>query len=357
MLHRYTTSSRHACTNTPPLFFHTMSILRKKITIDVCSLLVAVVLCYCMLSTYFLLKHHSGNNDQHEPEKESTVVPCKEGLAWKTECPTFSCNCPKCDSEKAKLSCPTVVQNTTECNNTVQEIIKEVPFQGCKNYERSYLRYGAPEQQCPFFATTYETWTSMPPMCDYLNLECVASNILLGVGSQPSGLDVVQRSFSDHMFTEFLLVAHPLLANITEVGTKSGTTSLFLGLVAKMRGGDLITFDKDDWRIDEVKRGWLDNMHFVKDNVLKEDTESQQLIDAITRPNSLVIYDGDDHMKEIQTYAPYQLADSVFVSHDFGDRILTSWIEETLTSNNFTELFAEFAAHLSTHVRAFKKAA
>lgn len=101
----------------------------------------------------------------------------------------------------------------------------------------------------------------------------------------------------------------------------------------------------------------VDNMHFVKENVLKEDTKSQQLIDAITRPNSLVIYDGDDHLKEIQTYMPHQMAGSVFVSHDFGDRILTSWIEESLTANNFTELFSTFATHLSTHLRAFKRVA
>lgn len=328
-----------------------MSILRKKVTIDVCSLLVAITLCYCMLSTYFLLKHHNSSSAITTPEKANPVVPCKEGLSWKTECPTFTCNCPKCDTEKCKVSCPIV--EPTECNETV--VVKEISTQGCKNYERTYLRYGKPEQQCPFFPTTYDNWTSLPPLCDYLNLECVASNILLGVGSQPSGLDVVQRSFADHMFTEFVLVGQPHLANITEVGTKSGTTSLFLGLIAKMRGGELVTFDKDDWRIDEVKRGWLDNMHFVKENVLKEDGKSQQLIDAISRPNSLIVYDGDDHMKEIQTYIKYQLADSVFLSHDFGDRILTSWIVDNLTENNFTELYSDFAQYLSTHLRAFKK--
>ena len=43
-----------------------------------------------------------------------------------------------------------------------------------------YLRYGSADQKCPFYAENYASWTKMPPMCDFLNLECTSSNTLLG---------------------------------------------------------------------------------------------------------------------------------------------------------------------------------
>jgi hypothetical protein len=131
---------------------------------------------------------------------------------------------------------------------------------------------------------------------------------------------------------------------------------------------EIANFTRDDWRLATTKKAWDNSIEFHVEDVLGE-IPSYILIDAVSRENSLVIYDGDDHKKEIQTCifvldiynwmiiidAPYQKEGSVFMSHDFGDRILTDWIKEDLVSNNFHEIFKELSEHLSTHMKAFKK--
>ena len=75
--------------------------------------------------------------------------------------------------------------------------------------------------------------------------------------------------WADWMLLEMVLSAHPTYGNITEVGTKGGVLSLYLSMVAKMRGGSLITFDKDDWRLPSVKNAWNNEHQFIKEDIVQ----------------------------------------------------------------------------------------
>lgn len=341
--------------------------LTKKVTIDLFTLLIWVALCYFGLSTYFMMKHTSqilSTNDQDDSMDIKKIIPCKDGHLW-TNCPPCIPTIQKNTDAMSELqlkqtlqSCPECICrecDSVPCEPTIKEVIKVETAFTCRDYHRQFLRYGSQEQKCPFYATSYAEWGNMPPLCDYLNLECLSSNTLFGVApKRGSEVDVVQRSWGDTIFLEHVLSAFPEYGNITEVGVRSGVSSLYLSTVAKLRGGSLTSFDKADWRLENVQKAWNPADNFIIEDILGS-TPNLKFLEAISRENSIIIFDGDDRKQEILTYLPHMKPGTVFVGHDFGDTILTSWIEQDLSNNNAIEIFGELAEHLATFFRAFKK--
>jgi hypothetical protein len=96
----------------------------------------------------------------------------------------------------------------------------------------------------PRAAENYENWTQMPPLCDYLSLECLGkgnyrSAHIFGFGGP--GLMIGQ---ADVLMWEFAMARNPYIKNFVELGTVSGAGSLYFGVAARTRGGTLHTFDK-----------------------------------------------------------------------------------------------------------------
>jgi hypothetical protein len=330
--------------------------LSKKVTIDLFTLFIWIALCYFGLSTYFMMKHTtkiitlSGNQNAFDV---NSILPCKEGHKW-TECPPCIQKNPNAVHEQQ--TCPLCICQLCEvAPPVVKEVVKVETAWTCNEYHRQYLRYGTQEQKCPFFPGSYDQWPSMPPICDYLNLECLATNVLLGVAPKAgSDTDIVQRSWSDTIFLEHVFAAFPHLGNITEVGVRSGVSSIYLSTIAKLRDGSLVSFDKGDWRLENVKKAWSSTDLFVLEDVLSS-VPNAKMVEAITRENTIIIFDGDDRKQEILSYLPYMKSGTVFLGHDFGDTILTSWIDQDLKMNNAQEIFRELAVHLATFFRAFRK--
>ena len=66
----------------------------------------------------------------------------------------------------------------------------------------------------------------------------------------------------DRALIDFALAEHPRLADVLEIGTGSGLTSLHFGMMSRLRGGTMHSFDVKDHRSTSIKAAWLPNMHF-----------------------------------------------------------------------------------------------
>ena len=77
-----------------------------------------------------------------------------------------------------------------------------------------------------------------------------------------SGTSVLMRH-ADWMFLDMVLASKPEWTNLVETGSYYGLTSLYLGVIAKLRGGQLHTFDNIDQRKREVVEAWPDRKSVV----------------------------------------------------------------------------------------------
>ncbi len=166
----------------------------------------------------------------------------------------------------------------------------------------------------------------------------------------------VSISKGDVLFLEHILSENPDFMHCAEFGTWAGITSMYLGMAMRIRGGKLFTFDIGDFRPKRIKIAWLDNMTFVRENVLEPDSRVLDFIKKIiSTPKTLVFFDNGNKIKEVSMYAQYIIPGSGFLVHDWNNEIKISDIQKTLDENNFVMEYENAAEFLHSHLRFFRK--
>lgn len=234
----------------------------------------------------------------------------------------------------------------------------------------------------PSFALPcYPRWQSIPPLAAFV----VEEKGWLGV-------DMSYQAFSmaDIMTLNSLLKVFPHYRNLVEVGTFTGVTSLFLGMVARARGGFLVTYDIDEqYQPQFVRRAWLPEMEFRKANMedasdndackeQKEWTEAHHNAckptpsmvgeSAVFRSAHFVFFDGGNKEKEVWMWARYIPVGGSFAIHDMGVDAMNvdgstggKWQYQTnrlipfAKAYGFVEMFNDFRSAYGSAVRFFHR--
>jgi predicted O-methyltransferase YrrM len=122
-------------------------------------------------------------------------------------------------------------------------------------------------------------------------------------------------SQADRIFFEHIFKHNQHIKNIVELGTFLGVTSLYFGMLARLRNGKLTTFDIEDVRRDYVKKAWLPEMEFILTDVLG--TPHPRVVELLKQPNTLIFLDNGDKSGEILLYTEYNASGNIVVPHDF----------------------------------------
>jgi predicted O-methyltransferase YrrM len=157
----------------------------------------------------------------------------------------------------------------------------------------------------------------------------------------------------DNIFLDYAITENPHLCNFVELGTYGGFTSLFLGLMARLRNADFYTFDIFDNRVDIVKKAWLSNMFFIQDDILTN--INTKVIDLISKENTFLFIDNGNKIKETNMYLDYMKKGSVIVIHDWNTEIKIEDVEDVLRRNNMKSLYEDVSTSLNSLGRCWIK--
>ena len=170
-------------------------------------------------------------------------------------------------------------------------------------------------------------------------------------GYSPGGGTSVLMRHADWMFLDMVLATKPEWTNLVETGTYYGLTSLYLGVIAELRGGVLHTFDISDQRRPEVIATWPDNIHYCNADVL-ENTNSEVLRWA-KKPYTFLFLDDGDKMAEAHTYCKHLSVGSGCIIHDCGLEWQEKDMDYLIKAYNLTPFLRDVALELGTSCRAF----
>lgn len=249
-----------------------------------------------------------------------------------------------------------------------------LPIPSCRNQKLEFLRWQKDEngrvKTCPFTPENYDNWTKMPPLCDYLSIECLGEGNKRAAHVFGFGGPGLMIGISDQWMWEFVLARHQQLSHIVELGTMTGGTSLYLGMAANVRGGQFHSFDRSDNRAKDSKRGWLPNMIYHVTDILTDvhpdrpETHNQQVVQALnTGEPVLALFDNGDKKKETDIYARYMAVGSILLLHDWEHLDLPrphwemtySMVAKTLEKLGFEKRYHDFAEHIGSSTRAFQR--
>lgn len=207
----------------------------------------------------------------------------------------------------------------------------------------------------------YKFWRYLPSLHQYMSL--------YGAGVSNFGQDVYSTflmfSGQDRTFLDFVLVAFPAKIKIVEFGTASGITSVYLGISAKMRDGDLKTFDITDNRVSQAKAVWNDSyMIRIYEDILEAaavcypfncTAVNKATIAAVSQADIWLIDNGIKD-KETFLYAKFLPIGSIALVHD-----MTMSEEQYFIFNQvflywgYEGVFKDFAESMGTHLRAWQR--
>lgn len=162
--------------------------------------------------------------------------------------------------------------------------------------------------------------------------------------------DLIGIGRGDLAYLEIVLSSFPKLTNLVELGTWYGYTALWLGMIARLRGGLLATFDIVDLRTDDVKRAWLNNMSFRLGSVF--DDKLNVVENLASAPNTFLFVDNGDKPREMHLFAHKLQSGSVVAVHDWP---LECGPADIPDMSDFSELHWGAAELLSSSVRAWVK--
>ena len=213
----------------------------------------------------------------------------------------------------------------------------------------------------------YDMWERLPTLNVYSNKVHGTGGVFGHVGKG------ALMSKSDYVMLDFVFAAHAEAANIVEFGTALGVTSLYLGMVARMRGGELVTYDylnslagwATDCRIPSVRKAWLDNMHFKQDDLLATrqacKTRGPEELAGTCVPCSadvardvagadVFLVDNGDKIREASLYAKYLRRGAVIMVHDHCGPWGEAY-EALLPPFGFKPMYGPFASHIGSCLR------
>ena len=132
------------------------------------------------------------------------------------------------------------------------------------------------------------------------------------------GVPFFKQSFGhgDRIFMDFIFSKHQEFKVITEFGTFSGVTSMYLGMTSRLRGMSVFnTFDMVDYRDPSVKEGWLDNMKFHLGNLEQVPLLREAMVSVIQ--SDFLFVDGGNKKVEAYLYAGNLRVGAGLLLHDY----------------------------------------
>lgn len=123
---------------------------------------------------------------------------------------------------------------------------------------------------------------------------------------------------SDMLLVEWIFAENPHLESVVELGCARGLTTLYLSMIVLLRKGQLHSFDvnQPDQRYQVL---WPGCVTFHRMDVLKE--QHPVVVKFASRPNTLVICDNGDKVRELELYASVLAPSSIIVAHNFGAEV------------------------------------
>ena len=172
--------------------------------------------------------------------------------------------------------------------------------------------------------------------------------------SPDKGTSVLMRH-ADWMFLDRVLASKPEWTNLVETGTFYGLTSLYLGVIAKLRGGQLHTFDNIDQRKREIVEAWPDCVHFDHEDILE--ASKGEVMRWLHKPYTFAFFDNGHKAGEVCMYAKWLTVGSGFIVHDCGLEWEERDILYPLKAYHFEPFMQEEGLELGTSCRAFVRQA
>jgi hypothetical protein len=188
------------------------------------------------------------------------------------------------------------------------------------------------------------------------------------------GFDSTASLFAqaDIIFMQYVLVAFPTARRLVEFGTASGSTSLWLGMTARVRGGRLwtIEYHGTDNRIPAVKAAWLPEMSFVEDDLLatkgvcKHDSPEEmsgscapcsRRIASYVATSDFLLIDNGQKIREAHLWAKFVPLGGVALVHDNTDTVWDKPYDAVFAAQGFTKVFTDIAHSVGTHLRAWRR--
>lgn len=183
----------------------------------------------------------------------------------------------------------------------------------------------------------------------------------LGVRDWGDDLLIMPRigiGHGDALFLEWVFSRRPALTNIVELGTGTGLTSLYLGMMARVRGGQFHTFDHVDRRPDWVLRAWLPEMTFHQVDLSVSGGEGYAL-ERVGLENTLLFvddgYTDPQRAMSIRTYCEVLQPGSVFVVHDWDPELYPQYVVDIPSFDSFMEFGTEMAEMLCSCCRSWAR--
>ncbi len=185
----------------------------------------------------------------------------------------------------------------------------------------------------------------MSELKEYLSLDSTNRN-LYGCGYYEISTGLADRAFIDD-----IIFHNHHISQIVELGTFKGVTSLHLGMSARVMEKDFYTFDIEDLRPLKIKKAWLDNMHFYQEDIL---SLNQNLVNIISKPNTLIFIDNGDKEKEFNMYVPFLGPNSIIIIHDWETEVFLKNIQETIDEFLLEPYNEKLGDMLGTHCKAWR---
>jgi hypothetical protein len=188
------------------------------------------------------------------------------------------------------------------------------------------------------------------------------------------GMDATASLFgqADIFFLHYTLVAFPEARSIVEFGTASGTTSLWLGMAARVRGGVFHTIEyfNNDGRTAASKAAWLEQMNFVQDDLLASRgvcarrspgelagtcVPCSRRIAEIVSSSDYLLIDNGDKIREAGLWAKFVPVGGIALVHDNTDTQWDAPYDELFAAQGFTKIFTDIAYSVGSHLRAWRR--
>lgn len=160
--------------------------------------------------------------------------------------------------------------------------------------------------------------------------------------------------YSDLIFIDYALEKFSNVKNIIEFGTYFGTTSLYLGMIAKIRNGFFYTVDVEDRRFEDIKNSWLNNMEFIQLDLLEE-CHSDHLSCILNKDNSMLIIDNGNKVYEFNKYVPLVPKGTLILVHDWNREIFFEDIEKIASDNKLIPFGEQFNNIVKSIFKGFIK--